>query len=51
MDTGKIMVPLMFQLHGEKKTVYGFGLNKSNAKRSAAKVALKMLGIESTISI
>ncbi|KAK4883339.1 hypothetical protein RN001_006658 [Aquatica leii] len=43
LDTGETMVGLKFMLNGAKKKVYGFGENKSLAKKAAAKIALRLL--------
>lgn len=37
------MVSLEFILDGAKKRVHGFGDNKTQAKRAAAKIALRLL--------
>ncbi|XP_067000048.2 endoribonuclease Dcr-2 [Anabrus simplex] len=42
-DTNTVMVELELMLGDEKKRYYGFGENKANAKRAAAKLALKDL--------
>ncbi|KAI5634358.1 ribonuclease III domain-containing protein [Phthorimaea operculella] len=41
----KVMVPITITKNGKKYTVYGCGGNKFQAKRAAAKLALKVLGI------
>jgi len=38
------MVKLDFMLNGVKKRVHGFGDNKTDAKKAAAKIALRLLG-------
>ncbi|XP_050348802.1 endoribonuclease Dicer [Nymphalis io] len=40
----KVIVPVNFSKEGKQHTAYGIGTNKSQAKRAAAKVALKILG-------
>lgn len=39
----RVMMKLNFTLHGVKKQVFGFGLNKYAAKKAAAKTALHLL--------
>lgn len=39
----KVMVPVTFTKNGLQYTVRGFGGNKFQAKRAAAKLALKVL--------
>ncbi|XP_041980153.1 endoribonuclease Dicer [Aricia agestis] len=39
----KVMVPVTFSKDGRQHTVYGVGNNKQQAKRAAAKLALKLL--------
>ncbi|KAF7283787.1 hypothetical protein GWI33_022827 [Rhynchophorus ferrugineus] len=41
--SGTVMVPLQFVLNGRHREVYGFGSNKTNAKKAAAKLALRQL--------
>ncbi|XP_038213849.1 endoribonuclease Dicer isoform X2 [Zerene cesonia] len=41
----KVMLPLTFSKQGQRHTVYGVGSNKFQAKRAAAKLALKILSI------
>ncbi|CAG5028460.1 unnamed protein product [Parnassius apollo] len=42
-DIPKVMVPVTFTKKGRQHTVYGVGNNKFQAKRAAAKLALKVL--------
>lgn len=42
-DMNKVMIRLQFTCNGEILSVYGFGDNKANAKRAAAKIALNQL--------
>lgn len=42
-EDGIVMVPLRFTCNGEIIMAYGFGLNRDNAKRAAAKIALQKL--------
>lgn len=42
-ETNKILMPVRFTKDGQRMTVYGVGRNKSQAKRAAAKLALKIL--------
>ncbi|XP_072932653.1 endoribonuclease Dcr-2 [Epargyreus clarus] len=41
----KVMIPVTISKQGRQHTVYGVGSNKSQAKRAAAKLALKILGL------
>ncbi|XP_049872216.1 endoribonuclease Dicer [Pectinophora gossypiella] len=41
----KVMVPVKVTKNGKQHTVHGFGSNKFQAKRAAAKLALKVLGL------
>lgn len=42
-DTRIVMVDLRFTCNGERISIHGFGENKDNAKRAAAKLALTKL--------
>lgn len=42
-ETNTCMVALQFTCNGERLLVNGFGTNKDNAKRAAAKIALSKL--------
>lgn len=42
-ETDIVHVTLQFTCNGEILTVHGFGANKENAKRAAAKLALSKL--------
>lgn len=42
-STPRVMVPVKFTKLGHRHTAHGFGGNKFQAKRAAAKVALKIL--------
>ncbi|RVE43638.1 hypothetical protein evm_011722 [Chilo suppressalis] len=44
-DVPKVMVPVTITKNGKRHTVYGFGNNKFQAKRAAAKMALKILSL------
>lgn len=44
---GKVMVPLQFMLEGRSMQVFGFGSNKTTAKKAAAKLALRQLCVKS----
>lgn len=39
----KVMMPVTFSKEGQQHVAYGVGSNKSQAKRAAAKLALKIL--------
>ncbi|CAK1555353.1 unnamed protein product [Leptosia nina] len=41
----KVMIPVTFSKDGKRHTTYGVGSNKSQAKRAAAKLALKILAL------
>lgn len=43
VDGDDVCVQLRFTCNGERRLVYGFGANKENAKRAAAKLALTKL--------
>lgn len=43
LENGKSMIKLQFMLNGARKHVYGFGDNKIQAKKAAAKIALRLL--------
>lgn len=38
-----MMIKLDFMMNGSRKRVYGFGNNKKNAKKAAAKMALRVM--------
>lgn len=40
------MIKLDFNLQGTLTRVHGFGDNKTNAKKAAAKVALRLLSVK-----
>lgn len=42
-DLDRVMVDLRFTCNGERILIHGFGENKDNAKRAAAKLALTKL--------
>lgn len=42
-DEEKVLVNLTFTLNGEQTQVHGFGSNKENAKKAAAKNAIILL--------
>lgn len=42
-DGNDVLVNLRFTCNGEIRLVHGFGVNKENAKRAAAKLALSKL--------
>lgn len=44
-DIPKIKVSVNITKNGRQHTVFGIGRNKSQAKRAAAKVALKVLSL------
>lgn len=44
-DIPKVMVPVVVTKNGLQHTVHGFGGNKFQAKRAAAKLALKVLAL------
>ncbi|KAJ0183244.1 hypothetical protein K1T71_001220 [Dendrolimus kikuchii] len=44
-ELNKVLMPVTFTKDGQRTTVYGVGRNKSQAKRAAAKLALKILAI------
>lgn len=48
-NSGSIMSRLSFYIDGNKKIVYGFGDNKKQAKRAAAKIALRAINASKKI--
>nr|UYS55133.1 dicer 2 [Diatraea saccharalis] len=44
-DVPKVMMPVTITKNGRQHTVYGFGNNKFQSKRAAAKMALKILSL------
>ncbi|KAL4713178.1 hypothetical protein ACJJTC_018823 [Scirpophaga incertulas] len=44
-DVAKVCIPVRFTKDGRQHTVHGFGNNKFQAKRAAAKLALKVLAM------